>query len=158
MCQTRLQTNKRRVEKSGGRLFLMLLLLQRLWVMMWKSENTMSFGNLLIWKLIELLVFYEMMNCENENSCTQWFPTFFHAAQISKPIAISTEVSHRQTVENEEKEPENLCLGKNEINFINNKFYTVKNSFKTWLENVGENCIAASWWCMWPFRERNRPL
>lgn len=48
--------------------------------MMRKSEYTMSFANLLIWKLIELLVFHDMMNCKNAifaAVCFSCFPFAF---------------------------------------------------------------------------------
>lgn len=70
------------IEYINGKQWAMLV--QRSWVMMWKSENTMSFGNLLIWKLIEFLVFHEMMNCKKPKFLYTLISDFQHSFMLHK--------------------------------------------------------------------------
>lgn len=126
------------IECINGKQWAMLV--QRSWVMMWKSENTMSFGNLLIWKLIEFLVFHEMMNCKKPkflytvisdilSCCTNLqADCYFHRAYTHTDTIIFAryrQIHSRDRAkwrrENERKK-RNFWSGKNEINLINNKF------------------------------------
>lgn len=87
------------IEYINGKQWTMLV--QRSWVMMWKSENTMSFGNLLIWKLIEFLVFHEMMNCKKPKIPVHC--DFRHSFMLHKtpsPLFFFIEHIHTQTQSN----------------------------------------------------------